>query len=185
VRDYDPADEQSWLRCRLLSFLGTAYFDDVYTAKPACPAPGFELVADHDGSVVGLLDVQVVGDLATIDTVAVHPDHQRQGVAAALLGVARQRAAGLAVVTIEAWTRDDESTLRWYRSHGFVESDHYLHVYANYYVDPGEPARAVDGRQAGLRPVMAFLHAPLGLEDDMRRDFKRVHVCRRFTQPLE
>lgn len=35
VRDYQPADEQGWLRCRVLSFLGTAYFDDVMPAASA------------------------------------------------------------------------------------------------------------------------------------------------------
>jgi ribosomal protein S18 acetylase RimI-like enzyme len=184
VRDYDPADEQSWLRCRVLSFMGTAYFDDVRTSKLACPAPGFELVAIQDAVVVGVLDVHLVSGLATIDTIAVHPDHQRQGIGTALLEHGRQRASALGAVAIDAWTRDDESTLRWYRSRGFAESDHYLHVYANYYTNADEPALAVDGRQPGLRPLMAFLHASLDLEEEVRRDFKRVHVCRRFAQPL-
>lgn len=79
IRDYRPADEQAWLRCRVLSFLSTAYFDDVMTAKQS-PAVGAELVAVKDGVVVGILDFSMDGMLATIDTVGVHPDHQRQGI---------------------------------------------------------------------------------------------------------
>lgn len=73
IRDYDPADEQQWLRCRVLAFLGTAYFDDVMTAKRS-PAAGAELVAVQAGAVAGVLDLSVEGRLATIDTIAVHPD---------------------------------------------------------------------------------------------------------------
>ena len=28
IRDYEPADEEAWLRCRVLAFLHTAYYDD-------------------------------------------------------------------------------------------------------------------------------------------------------------
>jgi GNAT superfamily N-acetyltransferase len=184
VRDYGLGDEQGWLRCRALSFLGTAYFDDVRTARPACPPPGFGLVAVEDDTVVGVLDVEVADGVATIDTIAVHPDHQGRGIGTGLFGRACERVAALGVATIEAWTRDDEPTLRWYRSRGFTESDHYLHVYANYYADEGEPARAVAGRRERLLPIMVFLHAPLSLADEMRAAFSRVHVCRRFSRQL-
>jgi ribosomal protein S18 acetylase RimI-like enzyme len=113
----------------VLSFLGTAYFDDVMTAKES-PAVGAELVAVQDAVVVGILDFSVDGVLATIDTVGVHPDYQHQGIGTRLLELARTRAAALGATTVEAYTRDDEATLRWYRARGFAESDHYLHVYA-------------------------------------------------------
>jgi ribosomal protein S18 acetylase RimI-like enzyme len=184
VRAYDPADEGSWLRCRVLSFLGTAYFDNVVASKPVHPRPFAELVAVEDDTVVGALDLAVAGDLATIETIAVHPDHQHRGIGTALFDEARRQAIALGALTIDAWTRDDEPTLRWYRSRGFVESDHYLHVYANHSADADEPARAVDGHHPGLLPVTAFLHSPLDLEEEMRKNFSRVHICRRFAQPL-
>ena len=57
IRDYTPTDEQSWLRCRVLSFLNTPYFDDVLTSKTPIAAPGFDLVAlDAGGTVVGIID---------------------------------------------------------------------------------------------------------------------------------
>ncbi len=185
IREYTAADQPAWLRCRVLSFLDTAYFDDVRQTKPRIDAPGFELVAVDEGAgVVGIMDVGVEDTLATIDTVAVHPGHQREGLGRALLAEARSRARLLNAVTLDAWTRDDPDTLRWYRAMGFTESDHYLHVHANYYTDPGEPDRAIGSRRPGLRPVMAFLHADLAEEQRLRREFGRVHVCRRFAMPL-
>lgn len=166
----------------MLSFLGSAYFDDVCTAKET-PRSGAELVAVGDGKIVGVLDLSVAGVLATIDTIAAHPDYQRAGAGTKLLERALARAAELGAVTIDAWTRDDEPVLRWYRSRGFAESEHYLHVYADYYVSAAEPQAAVDARP-GLKPVKLFLHAPLAMEPQMRQTFRRVHVCRRFSRPV-
>jgi ribosomal protein S18 acetylase RimI-like enzyme len=182
IRDYRPADEQAWLRCRVLSFLGTAYFDDVMTAKQS-PAIGAELVAVKDGAVVGILDFSMDGSLATIDTIGVHPDHQHQGIGTRLFELARSRAEAFGATTIDAYTRDDEATLRWYRARGFAESDHYLHVYANHYANAGEPAEAVEARH-DMFPIKVFLHADLEQEAEMRQKFQRVHVCRRFAQPI-
>jgi ribosomal protein S18 acetylase RimI-like enzyme len=137
-----------------------------------------------DDTLVGLLDVEVTDEAATIDTIAVHPDHQGRGIGTGLFEHACGRLAALGVSTVEAWTRDDEPTLRWYRSQGFVESDPYLHVYANYYADEAEPARAVAARRDALRPIVVFLHAPLESADEMRAAFSRVHVCRRFSRRL-
>ncbi|GAA1245163.1 GNAT family N-acetyltransferase [Kitasatospora nipponensis] len=185
IREYAPADESAWLRCRVLSFLRTAYFDAVVSVKPQVPVPGFQLVAAEEfGAVIGIMDVTVEGELATVDTVAVHPDHQRQGIGRALLTAARTRLDALGVPTLDAWTRDDPDTLRWYRAMGFAESEHYLHVYANYYTDAAEPDRAIAERRPGLRPMIAFLHANLRDEPLLREQFARVHVCRRFALEL-
>ncbi|MFC7331011.1 GNAT family N-acetyltransferase [Marinactinospora rubrisoli] len=185
VREYAPADEPSWLRCRVLSFLSTAYFDDVKRAKPVIPSPRLELVAiDAAGTVVAIMDTTITGDLATIDTAAVHPDHQRRGLGRRLLdrtrAAARQRGARL----LDAWTRDDAATLSWYRAMGFAESDHYLHVYADSHHDGEASVRAAVPARHGLRPIAAFLHANLRDEERLRGEFARVHVCRRFTLPL-
>ncbi|WP_392756893.1 GNAT family N-acetyltransferase [Streptomyces sp. LN590] len=139
---------------------------------------------DDSATVLGAMDVTVDSDLATIDTVAVHPDHQHQGHGRALLAEARTRASALSLNTLDAWTRDLPDTLRWYRAMGFTESDHYLYVYANYYTEPGEPDRAIGIRRRGLKPMAAFLHASLDEEQQLRGEFSRIHVCRRFALPL-
>ncbi|MFJ6676629.1 GNAT family N-acetyltransferase [Actinosynnema sp. NPDC091369] len=186
VREYVAEDEPSWLRCRVLAFLGTAFYDDVVQAKPR--VPGVELVAVDGGLVVGILDLAVAVEpaaveTATIETIAVHPDHQHRGIGGALLSRARARARALGATTLDAWTRDDPPTLRWYRAMGFQESDHYLHVIADHRASADEPARAVVARP-GLRVAKAYLHADLADEARLRREFGRVHVCRRFALPL-
>ena len=188
LREYTPADEVSWLRCRVLSFLGTAYYDDVDRAKPPIPAPGLELVAvDGSGAVVAIMDTAVDAGgtaLATMDTVAVHPDHQHRGLGRALLRRTRAEVRERGARTLDAWTRDDPGTLAWYRAMGFTESDHYLHVYAHQYTAPGEPDRAILTPRPGLRLMGAFLHAELADEARLRAEFSRVHVCRRFSMTV-
>lgn len=184
IRDYRTSDETSWLRCRVLAFLDTAYYDDVWTAKPRLPSPGFELVTVHGTTVVGILDVDIDGPDATIDTVAVHPDHQRHGLGTAMLQHARDRCRGVGATTLETWTREDEATLRWYRRAGFTERDHYLHVYADHYASPSEPVNAIDRPRPNLKPIRLFMHARMKDEAQLRQRFRRVHTCRRFVQAL-
>ncbi|WP_250130156.1 hypothetical protein [Jeotgalicoccus sp. WY2] len=33
IRNYEEKDEKGWVRCRVLSFLDTAYYDDVHREK--------------------------------------------------------------------------------------------------------------------------------------------------------
>ena len=174
VRPYAPADETGWLRCRVLSFLGSAY-DDVWTRRPQTPV--IQLVAVLAEAVIGILDVEVDGDLATIDTLAVHPDHQGRGVASALFEDALDRLPET-VTILDAWTRDDEVALRWYHSRGFTESEHYLHVYKSW-DDPGEGWSAPVGAL-----VTGFAHARLEDEDVLREQHRRVHVCRRMSRGI-
>jgi ribosomal protein S18 acetylase RimI-like enzyme len=129
VRDYEPGDQAGWLRCRTLAFLETSYFDDVFTAKPIYTTPAIELVAAGE-AVVGLIDVAIDGPLATIETIAVHPDVARTGIGSALIEAALTRLPA-EVATLDAWTREDDAANGWYRSHGFVETFRYLHVFAS------------------------------------------------------
>jgi hypothetical protein len=58
IRPYQPADEPQWLRCRVLAFLDTAYFDDVQREKKRYANPSIELVAALDQHILGLIDVE-------------------------------------------------------------------------------------------------------------------------------
>lgn len=130
-----------------------------------------------DQRLTGLIDLEIDQELATIDTIAVHPDHQGQGIGTALLDAA----IALLPSTIElldAWTREDESTLAWYRSRGFAESDHYLHVYKGW----DETDDGWVSPPPLTRPVMAFCHAAIEHEAELRARFARVYVCRRFSR---
>lgn len=58
IRDYKETDETEWLRCRVLSFLDTAYFDNVLRVKEKYKNSAVELVAVENKQIVGLIDVE-------------------------------------------------------------------------------------------------------------------------------
>jgi ribosomal protein S18 acetylase RimI-like enzyme len=189
VRPYAEADEVGWTRCRALSFLGSAYYDDVLTAKPRYDGPSIELVAEDDGIVVGLVDVELEREPGTVCSdrpglggmiwsIATHPDHQGRGVARALLEEARALAEREGVARFEAWTRDDEHVQRWYRAQGFELVESYAHVY----VEIDEGLRDLFPVADGLRPVKVFAHYLGDDRDALRRRFRRVHDCVLFEQ---
>ena len=175
IRPYEPRDEVGWVRCRVLSFLGSAFWDAVERAKERYEHPAIELVAEEGDAIVGLLDVECEspaladrpGRGGMIWHLAVHPDHQRRGVAAALLDEAERRARERGLERLEAWTRDDAHVQRWYERHGFAQIDGYLHVYLE-----RDDLRPYDGE---LRLVKAFAHYTGDEPERIRRRYARVH----------
>lgn len=193
IREYRPEDEASWLRCRALSFLASAYFDDVKAQRTTFENASIQLVATGPRpahvrtpgaeQVVGILDLELWDDrgvpTATIDTLAVHPDHQRHGIADALLAEALARLQATRTTVLDAWTRQDEAATAWYVRHGFRITKEYLHVYTGQ-----DESEGFTSPEHLSRPVMAFCHARLEDEAVLRRRYDRVHRCRRFTRPV-
>jgi GNAT superfamily N-acetyltransferase len=189
VRPYRESDERGWLRCRALSFLGSAYFDDVLQEKPRHEGRTIELVAHEGDEIVGLIDVELERAPGTVCSerrglggmiwsIATHPDHQRDGVATALLDEAERLARDEGIVRFEAWTRDDPHVHAWYESRDFELVESYLHVY----VELDEGLRDLFPITEGLRPVKLFAHY---LGDDrhaVRKRFRRVHDCVLFER---
>jgi GNAT superfamily N-acetyltransferase len=184
VRSYRDQDEQGWVRCRVLSFVGSAYFDDVRPAKEHYDGAAIELVAEEDGEIVGLIDVECELAPGTICEdrpglggmiwhLAVHPDHQRRGVARQLLAEAERRAHERGIERFEAWTRDDADVQAWYESSGFEQVQSYLHVY----VELHEGLRELFPITEGLRPVKLFAHYLGADRDAVKQRFERVHDC--------
>ena len=175
IRSYEPRDEVGWVRCRVLAFLDSAFWDAVERSKQRYEHPAIELVAEEAGAIVGLLDVECEtpaladrpGRGGMIWQLAVHPDRQRQGVAAALLDVAERGARERGLERLEAWTRDDAHVQRWYEQHGFAQVDGYLHVYLE-----RDDLRQYDGE---LRLVKAFAHYTGDEPEQIRRRYARVH----------
>ncbi|MBR7838514.1 GNAT family N-acetyltransferase [Actinospica durhamensis] len=181
IRAYRASDEQSWLRCRLNAFFDTCYYDDVWTSKEPQEADCVvELVAVDEGNVVvGILDVAVRGELATIECVCVLPDYRGAGLATRLLREACTRLAGSGAQVLDAWTREDEAAIGWYTRIGFTEDFTYLHVYSGY--DGGV---RMTGERPPYRPMAVFAHAAREHEKQARAEYEKVYVCRRMTQPL-
>ena len=96
IRPYRAGDERGWVVCRVLSFLDSAFHDDVRQSKERYEHDAIELVAELDGEIVGLIDVECESEPGTVCEsrpglgamiwhLAVHPDHQRRGIATDLL----------------------------------------------------------------------------------------------------
>jgi ribosomal protein S18 acetylase RimI-like enzyme len=179
VRPYAPSDERAWLRCRVLSFLQTNYYDDVRQTRLLDDDLALALVAVDDDELLGLIDITIDGDAATIDCIAVHPEAQRSGIGTALLAAVLDQLPDH-VASIDAWTREDPAANSWYRARGFTENFRYLHVYKNW-DESADGFTSPDGLSA---PVMAFLHAPIERERQLRERFARVYVCRQYLMQL-
>ena len=201
IRDYAEHDEPSWLRCRALSFLGSSYFDDVLSRRTTFDGESVQLVAARPkpegmttpgpDEVVGILDVELWKDagqpVATIDTIAVHPDHQREGIAGALFATALGQLRDREIAWVDAYTREDPQACAWYAAQGFLLDSTYLHVYRGG-EEGAEDAHGDDGFSApfGLgAPVKAFFHGPDEDPAPWRDRFARVHQCRRFLRRLD
>src|SRR5690625_7441727 len=96
IRFYRKEDERGWVRCRVLSFLDTAYFDNVLKEKEQYENPSLEFVAVEEGQIVGLLDIEYEVEEQTVCSrgtgcggmiwdMAVHAESRRQGIATQLL----------------------------------------------------------------------------------------------------
>lgn len=179
IRPYRDQDEPGWLECRLLSFFGTDYYDDVKRAKTILPDPQLCFIAEEGGRILGLIDLEVDGTGATIDSIAVHPGAQRRGIAGALLRHATDQLPG-EVLTLDAWTRENTEANAWYQRMGFTENHRYLHVYKNW----DESADGHLSPQGLSAPVMAFMHATIEHEAAMREKHARVYVCRQYLMEL-
>lgn len=188
VRAYAVEDEEGWVRCRVLSFLDTSYFDDVHPEKETYRNPSIELVADREGTIIGLIDLELDTDERAVCSgaepggmiwhLAVHPDFQRQGIGTALFEEAARQASEAGVGFLEAWTREDDAAVSWYERTGFEQGDSYLHVYL-----ARDDAQAVcKSTIEGLSIDTAFAQYVGDEEARIEERFDRVHRCQQFVR---
>jgi ribosomal protein S18 acetylase RimI-like enzyme len=209
IRPYAPEDETGWLRCRVLSFLDSAYFDDVAREKTRYTNPAIELVAECSTGIAGnatamaggaadmiagFIDIECEETPGTVCSarpglagmiwnLGVHPDHRGRGLASGLLRNAAGRARERGITRLEAWTRGDPEVLAWYKARGFKLIDTYLHVYLDY----DEAGQVLKSYLPGLRPVKVFSHfsADPARFAEIRQRFKRVHDCNLLELDLQ
>lgn len=192
IREYQPDDEKSWIRCRTLSFLDTAYFDDVMNKKETYNHPSIELVAEDDGKIIGLLDIEYETKEKSVCTrgdglggmiwhLATHPDYQRQGIGTQLLEKVEEIGREMSLNYLEAWTRDDDWVCSWYEKNGFKKDYSYLHVYAT----GDELDEMVETVKPGFHFVKTFVHYTGDEWDLVQSNFQRVHECRCYIKYLQ
>ncbi|MEK4080504.1 GNAT family N-acetyltransferase [Solibacillus sp. FSL K6-1126] len=183
IRNYSVTDETGWVRCRTLAFLQTAYFDNVLNKKEHYQNPAIELVAELDGQIVGLIDVEFEKEERTVCSrgeglggmiwhIAVHPDFSRQGIGQQLLYAAETKAKEMNINRFEAWTRDDLWVQNWYEKMKFKMVDSYYHVY----FEGSEIKHTIQSNIPNLFLVKTFTHY-VGNDIDQFKNNKRVHKC--------
>ncbi|WP_456364914.1 GNAT family N-acetyltransferase (plasmid) [Priestia aryabhattai] len=193
IRDYKSTDETGWVRCRVLAFLDTAYFDNVLTKKEQYENLAVELVAIENNQVVGLIDIECEIQTGTICSkkeknlggmvwhIAVHPDFRRTGIAYQLLCEAENRVKKLGVNYLEAWTRDDNWVNKWYLKNSFETKTSYLHVFLE---SSKEIQKALNSSVENLYPVQAFAHYTGTEKEKFMSEYKRVHECICYQKEL-
>ncbi|MCS1392676.1 GNAT family N-acetyltransferase [Lysinibacillus boronitolerans] len=185
IRDYRVNDETGWVRCRTLAFLQTAYFDNVLNKKERYENPAIELVAELDGQIVGLIDVEYETEERTVCSrgegeglggmiwhIAVHPDFSRRGIGQQLLYTAENKARRMKLNRFEAWTRDDLWVQNWYEKMNFNIVDSYYHVY----FEGNEMDHRIQSNMPNLYLVNAFTHY-VGKDIHQFTNNKRIHQC--------
>lgn len=184
IRNYRKVDEVGWVRCRTLSFLDTAYYDNVLKEKETYENPAIELVAVIENNIVGLLDIEYETQEGTVCTrgnglggmiwhIAVHPDFRRRGIGKNLLLKAQERSKEVGLNYLEAWTRDDDWVNRWYDINGFEQEESYLQVF----IDGEELSGVIKSDIPKLYPVLTYAHYVGEEQDEIKKKFKRTHEC--------
>ncbi len=134
INAYEADLEKDWLKCRLISFFETDYYDDVIIEKPHYDGKSVELVALADNRVVGLLDAEMNEDedvtYYDLHCIAVLPKFQGQGVGKLLFDKLIEETQKHDVKRIEVWTRENENANNWYLRQGFKQFMEYWHVWS-------------------------------------------------------
>lgn len=192
IREYKQEDERGWIICRTLSFLDTAYYDNVLREKEIYENPSIELVAVINEQIVGLLDIEYEEKEGTVCSrgnglggmiwhIAVHPDFRRRGIGHQLLLEAEKISIEKGLNRLEAWTRDDKWVNNWYEASGFEKVDSYLQVF----IDGGDELNEIINCEIPkLYPVQAFAHYVGEDKETIKEKFKRVHDCYCYEKKL-
>lgn len=140
VREYQNSDETGWVRCRVISFLDSSYYDDIKREKPKYNHPSICLVAEDDNKIIGFIDVEyeenigevcyLKGELgANIWNLGVMPEYRNHNIAQKLWNQAKLLLIKKGIKHIEVWTQDDVPANEWYKKHGFKLVESYLNIF--------------------------------------------------------
>lgn len=191
IRKYVKHDEKGWLRCRVLSFLDSAYYDNVIREKELYENPVIELVAEIDNQIVGLIDVEYemkIGDVgykqdkltAVIWHLAVLPEFRNQRVATKLFDEAKTMLQKQNIEIVQAWTRDDKFVIDWYLNRSFEKKESYFHVYST----DAECDEIAKSKIPKLYICNTFCHYVGDNIKEIKSRFKRVHECSLYEKKI-
>lgn len=143
IREYTPQDELGWLRCRVLSFLDSSYYNDVLTHRECYENDSVCLVAEENEKIIGLIDAEIEkepGSLCSVGNqagaviwhLAVLPEYRKRHIAAFLWAEVKERLTAKGIRYCEVWTQEDEAANRWYLAQGFrnIKDRNWLRCYA-------------------------------------------------------
>ncbi len=131
IRDADRQDVAA------IAMLESACFSDPWPEDFIVRRLGRILVAEQEGFFLGYAALDAVLDEGSLDSIAVTPEHRRQGVADALLTAAADwgRARKLRFITLEVRAGNGPA-IALYEKHGFAPVGRRPH----YYEKPREDA---------------------------------------------
>lgn len=193
IRKYKSTDEQGWLRCRVVSFLDCSYWNDVKTKKETYEGQSISLVAEDDGQIVGLIDIEIdseeltykdKGKGAIIWHMGVLPEYRRFGVATKLWDLAKAELKANDVKYCELWTQDDEPSNLFYQRAGFAQdkSQTWIRCYAK-----GKACKELlneDKIGKIYGPDELIFNAPMSRREELRDLCYRINEVRLYVRRL-
>lgn len=178
IKKYSKKYEKSWLRCRLLSFYETSYFDDVLHKKEDFD---IDLVAIEGDKIIGFLQVESEnfpgevchfgGELGgVIWNLGVHPDYQRKNIASTLLSQAILLGKDRGLTRFEVWTQDDIGANNWYKKMNFkkIKNSSYLNIFAK-----GDEVEDLINKNLWCRSIN--FEGEIDKRDEFLKKYSRVH----------
>jgi len=193
IREYRKSDEREWLRCRVVSFLDCSYWNDVKTVKEEYTHPSISLIAEENGMIIGLIDIELDSDDLTctdkgrgaiIWHMAVLQEYRKTGIAKKLWNSALKELHSNGVQYCEVWTQDDVAANSFYNSIGFKIDD--SQTWIRCYAEGKKCNELVDHTAIGeiYGPEQLIFDAPVSRREELNGLCYRINEVRLYSRTL-
>lgn len=193
IREYREADKQSWIRCRVLSFLESSFYDDVQRSREKYENPVIQIVAINEEEVIGFLDCEYEtkpGDLCYFEGtrggviwyLGVLPEYRGMRLATRMWETAKGKLQEQGIHRIEVWTQDDNAANNWYIRQGFIFKEAYLNAFVKGDKKDKMMQQFLDldhiGEVYGIRNLN--FEAPIERKEELAKICYRLHEVRAY-----